>query len=120
MATLQKAIKVGSSVAVVIPKKSLKALGVKPGTSLALDIDEDSGTMTVSRASMSNDELLEWTDRFIKRYRKALERLAAADGQEWETVADFTTIDRKGVPAEDMLAALRKLDGSHRETPRRA
>ncbi len=90
MATLQKAIKVGSSVAVVIPKRSLKALGVKPGTALALEVDEDLGTLTVSRANKT----------------------------QWETVADFT--DMGGVSAEDVLAGLRKLDGSHRKVSRRA
>lgn len=118
MATIQKAIKVGSSVAVVIPKKSLKALGIKPGTQVALDIDEDSSTLTVSRASITRDELLEWSGRFVKRYRKALERLASADGPTWETVADFADTD--GVPAEKVLTALKHLNGPHHKIPRRA
>jgi antitoxin component of MazEF toxin-antitoxin module len=77
MATLQKAIKIGSSIAVVIPKKSLKALGIKAGTPLALDIDEKKRRFMVSHpALIANAELLDWTDRFIKRYRGALEALA--------------------------------------------
>lgn len=77
MATLQKAIKVGSSVAVVIPKKSLKALGIKPGTALALDINESEQMLTVSHpAPVANAELLDWTKRFTKRYKGALDALA--------------------------------------------
>ena len=77
MATIQKAIKVGSSVAVVIPKKSLKALGIKPGVPLALDIDEKNRLLVVSHpAPIANAELLDWTGRFIKRYRSALDALA--------------------------------------------
>lgn len=77
MATLQKAIRVGSSVAVVIPKKSLKSLGIRAGTSLALDIDEQKRRFIVSHpAPIADVELLDWSDRFIKRYRSALEALA--------------------------------------------
>lgn len=77
MATLQKAIKVGSSIAVVIPKKSLKALGIKPGTLLALDIDEVERRFVVSHpAPIANAELLDWSQRFMKRYKGALDALA--------------------------------------------
>jgi len=77
MAIIQKAIKVGSSVAVVIPKKSLSALGIKPGMSLALDIDEKNHRFVVSHPEpIANTELLDWTNRFIKRYRGALDALA--------------------------------------------
>ena len=77
MATFQKAIKVGSSIAVVIPRRSLKALGIRHGTPLALDIDEKHRRFLVSHpAPMIDSELLDWTSRFIKRYRPALEALA--------------------------------------------
>lgn len=77
MATFQKAIKVGSSVAVVIPKKSLKALGIVPGTQLSLDIDERNRRFTVSNSNtIASTELLDWTDRFIKRYKGALDSLS--------------------------------------------
>ena len=77
MATIQKLIKVGSSVAVVIPKKSLKALGIKPGSALALDIDEKNRRVTISHPEpVVNTELLDWTNRFIKQYRGALDALA--------------------------------------------
>lgn len=78
MATLQKAIKVGSSVAVVIPKKSLKALGIKPGAELSVDVDEKNQRVVVSHPTSLEDaaELREWSNRFIKRYKKALDALA--------------------------------------------
>ena len=77
MATLQKAIKIGSSIAVVIPKKSLKSLGIKAGTPLALEVDEQKRRFVVSHpARIANAELLDWTNRFIKRYHGALEALA--------------------------------------------
>lgn len=77
MATLQKAIRIGSSIAVVIPKKSLKSLGIRAGTSLALDIDEQKRRFVVSHpAPIVDVELLDWSDRFIKRYHGALEALA--------------------------------------------
>ena len=77
MATLQKAIRIGSSIAVVIPKKSLKSLGIRAGTSLALDVDEQKRRFIVSHpAPIADAELLDWSDRFIKRYRGALEALA--------------------------------------------
>lgn len=77
MATLQKAIRIGSSIAVVIPKKSLKSLGIRAGTSLALDIDEKKQRFIVSHpAPIADAELLDWSERFIKRYRVALEALA--------------------------------------------
>ncbi len=77
MAMLQKAIKVGSSVAVVIPKKSLKALGIKPGTQLAVDVDEAERRLVVSHpAPLADAELLDWSKRFMKRYKGALDALA--------------------------------------------
>jgi prevent-host-death family protein len=40
-------------------------------------------------------------------------RLSPIDEEElgWETVIDFTEINPRGVPAEDVLKALRKLNG---------
>lgn len=35
------------------------------------------------------------------------------DESEWETVIDFTEINKNGVPIEDVLAALKKLDGQN-------
>ena len=73
----QKVIKVGDSVAVVIPKKSLKDLGIRPGDRVSVEIDKKlrkfSFTPTIKEV---DKELLDWTRKFIERYRPALEALA--------------------------------------------
>lgn len=69
-------------------------------------------------------ELRENTETYIKRVGRGesitvmrrsspLFRLTPIDTEElgWETVIDFTTINKRGVPVEEALAALRKLDG---------
>lgn len=69
-------------------------------------------------------ELRENTETYIKRVNRGesitvvrrstpLFRLTPVDAQEigWETVADFTTIDEKGISARDILATLRKMHG---------
>ncbi|MBI3442530.1 MAG: AbrB/MazE/SpoVT family DNA-binding domain-containing protein [Candidatus Sungbacteria bacterium] len=73
----QKLLKVGSSAAVTIPKKSLKELGLKIGDEVRVDVNVRAGKVTIesTRATVRN-EVLEWTDRFIKQYRPALEALA--------------------------------------------
>ncbi len=69
-------------------------------------------------------ELRENTETYIKRVKNGesiivvrrstpLFRLTPVDTEEvgWETVADFTTIDEKGVSARDILVSLRKMHG---------
>ena len=73
----QKVIKVGDSVAVVIPKKSLKDLGISPGDRVNVEIDKKQRRVSFSPAIAKIDkELLSWTKKFIERYRPALEALA--------------------------------------------
>lgn len=72
----QKVLKVGSSAAVTIPKKSLEELGLKIGDRVSVEIDKRRLTVVIEPAKKSNKELLEWTRRFIRRYRPALEALA--------------------------------------------
>jgi putative addiction module antidote len=73
----QKLIKVGDSVAVIIPKKSLKGLGFKPGDRVKVDVDENNRRVTVESVTKEVDgEILTWTQKFIERYRPALEALA--------------------------------------------
>ena len=73
----QKVIKVGDSVAVVIPKKSLKDLGISPGDRVNVEIDKKQRRVSFSPAIAEIDkELLSWTKKFIERYRPALEALA--------------------------------------------
>jgi len=72
----QKVLKVGSSAAVVIPKKSLKELGIKPGDEVSVEIDRKKRAVMIKPAIEIEPELLEWTNRFIKRYGPALRALA--------------------------------------------
>lgn len=69
-------------------------------------------------------ELRENTETYIKRVNRGesitvvrrstpLFRLTPVDTEEtgWESVADFTTLDERGVSAKDILASLRKRNG---------
>ncbi len=69
-------------------------------------------------------ELRENTETYIKRVNRGesitvvrrstpLFRLTPIDAEEtgWESVADFTTLDERGVSAKDILVSLQKLNG---------
>lgn len=73
---IQKVFKVGSSVAVTIPKKSLKELGLKAGDAVRVEIDSRARTVSFRMAEGGSDRIMELTTNFIKRYRKDLEALA--------------------------------------------
>lgn len=77
MTITQKVLKVGSSAAVTIPKGSLKELGLKVGDRVHVAIDRKRRAVVIepSRAGV-DPELLDWTRKFIARYRPALEALA--------------------------------------------
>ena len=75
----QKAIKVGDSVAVVIPKKSLKSLGIRAGDEINVEVNQQTKVMSVSssgKSSQRQQRIGELTFNFINRYRKDLEALA--------------------------------------------
>ena len=73
----QKVLKVGDSAAVTIPKKSLVELGLRPGDSVSVRIDKKQRRVYIEPAIKEVDkELLDWTKKFIERYRPALEALA--------------------------------------------
>ena len=72
----QKVIKVGSSAAVVIPKKSLKGLGISIGDDVAVEVNTTERILSIRASGTADRELLEWSRKFIKRYRPALEALA--------------------------------------------
>ncbi|MDB5189855.1 MAG: Antitoxin [Parcubacteria group bacterium] len=68
-------------------------------------------------------ELRENTETYVKRVNRGesitvvrrstpLFRLTPVDAEEtgWETVANFTTIDKKGVLARDILNSLRRIE----------
>lgn len=69
-------------------------------------------------------ELRENTETYIKRVNRGesitvmrrstpLFRLTPVDSEEigWEPIADFTTIDKRGVSVRDILESLRKMHG---------
>ncbi len=73
----QKVLKVGDSAAVIIPKKSLKELGLRPGDQVTLKIDRKHRKVLIEPLMKQVDKgLLDWTRKFIERYRPALEALA--------------------------------------------
>lgn len=45
----------------------------------------------------------------IMRRSKPLFRIVPVEEDEWETVMDFTTIRKQGIPARELLARLRSL-----------
>ncbi len=75
----QKLLKVGSSAAVTIPKKSLKELGLKIGDEVRVDVDRKQKMVSVrpaQRISPQDAHIAQLTINFIARYRKDLEALA--------------------------------------------
>ncbi len=72
----QKLLKVGSSAAVTIPKKSLKELGLKIGDEVRVNVNTSEKTVLIEPVQKVSRELITWTDSFIKRYRPALRALA--------------------------------------------
>ena len=72
----QKLLKVGSSAAVTIPKKSLKELGLKIGDEVRVNVNTREKTVLIEPAQKVSKELIAWIDAFIKRYRPALIALA--------------------------------------------
>ena len=76
---IQKVLKVGSSAAVTIPKKSLDELGIRIGDSIRVDIDSVRNTVLIRPArakSRRQKKIAELTLNFIDRYRGDLEALA--------------------------------------------
>jgi putative addiction module antidote len=72
----QKVLKVGSSAAVTIPKKALEELGLKIGDRVNVDTDKKRKTVLIEPLAKVDKEIVDWTQKFIKKYRPALEALA--------------------------------------------
>lgn len=75
----QKVLKVGTSAAVTIPKRSLEDLGLKVGDEVSVQVDSTAKTVVVRPASVLAAEDMEVARlglQFIRRYRKDLEALA--------------------------------------------
>lgn len=77
----QKVLKVGSSAAVTIPKKSLKELGIKVGDEISVEVDRRKREVHIranDAISLEDAKIARLTMNFIRRYRKDLEALARA------------------------------------------
>ncbi len=72
----QKVLKVGSSAAVTIPKKSLEELNLRIGDSVSVQIDKKRKAVIIKPSVQVDKEIMDWTNKFIKKYRPALEALA--------------------------------------------
>ncbi|KKW15838.1 MAG: hypothetical protein UY54_C0003G0014 [Parcubacteria group bacterium GW2011_GWA2_50_10b] len=75
----QKVIKVGDSAAVIIPKKSLKELGLAFGDEVVVDVNSKEQLVSIrpmAKPSKRQERIAELTYNFINRYRKDLETLA--------------------------------------------
>lgn len=76
---IQKVLKVGSSAAVTIPKKSLGELGIRIGDSIHVNIDVARNTVLIRPVrvkSARQEKIAELTLNFTDRYRDDLEALA--------------------------------------------
>ena len=73
----QKVLQVGSSAGVIIPKKTLGQLGLRVGDKVNAEVDTKQRKVMIEPISKTVDkELLNWTRKFIEKYRPALEALA--------------------------------------------
>ncbi len=72
----QKVIQVGTSAAVIIPKESLKELGMKVGDRVQVEVRAEDKSVTVRPLATVDQELVSWTKDFIQKYHQALEALA--------------------------------------------
>ncbi|OGF82268.1 hypothetical protein A3B18_02915 [Candidatus Giovannonibacteria bacterium RIFCSPLOWO2_01_FULL_46_13] len=74
----QKILKIGSSVGVTIPKKSLQDLGLKPGDNVEVRVEGENIIIQgpVKKATSRQKKVAKLTFDFINRHRKDLEALA--------------------------------------------
>lgn len=75
----QKVLKVGTSAAVTIPKKSLEELGLRIGDRVVVDVDKKRKAFVVQpskKISKKEVRIAELTVNFIEKYRNDLESLA--------------------------------------------
>jgi putative addiction module antidote len=72
----QKILKVGSSLAVTIPKKSSGDLGFKAGDIVNVRVDDKNKRLIIERGTERHEKTVEWIEGFIKKYNTALKALA--------------------------------------------
>lgn len=77
----QKVLQIGSSVGVIIPKKSLLEAGLKLGDQIVIEINKRTRSLLIKpqvQTSKQQERIAELTYNFINRYRKDLKALADA------------------------------------------
>jgi len=74
---IQKVLRVGSSAAVTIPKKSLEELGLKIGDAVLVSVHGKKVTIEARAPSVDvvDTNTAAWAKGFIETYRPALEAL---------------------------------------------
>ena len=72
----QKVIKIGKSVGITISKEILEEMRLKAGDQISVEYDKRKRSLHIKPNIKIDQELLDWTDKFIKEYRPALEALA--------------------------------------------
>ena len=71
---IQKVLKVGSSIAVTIPKYVAEQLGFKAGDDIQITSDIDRRSMTIEPVirQAHDGEVIAWSKGFIEKYKEAL------------------------------------------------
>lgn len=76
----QKIIQIGSSAGVTLSPDTLEALNVKVGDVVEMSVHPSARVLTVrpkaDRAARVNPDVIAWTNVFVDKNRKLLERLA--------------------------------------------
>ena len=72
----QKVIKIGKSTGVTIPKEILKEMKLRAGDQVTVEFDKRKRSLVIKPIIEIDQELLNWTEKFIEEYRPALEALA--------------------------------------------
>ncbi|MDP3965094.1 MAG: hypothetical protein Q8Q20_05600 [bacterium] len=75
----QKVLRIGSSAGITLSKEALKALQLKIGDQISVQVDVDKQTVKmapVQSTSAEDDKIAKLTTRFINRYRSDLLALA--------------------------------------------
>lgn len=74
---IQKILRVGTSAAVTLPKRSLEELGMHIGDQVHVDVKNETVVVRAAKKQSPQDKkITELTLNFIERYRKDLESLA--------------------------------------------
>ncbi len=77
MTLVKKITKIGNSYGIILPHHVLKLVGLKPGGECLVDADKDKVSIRPSsKLNKTDQRVMEAMTKFIKKYRKDLQRLA--------------------------------------------